>query len=287
MNDPDAVSRFTSNAEVLRHLALRSIPRLAPQARGAWQSVLEEFEDRRSVLTDCTAAAARIEILAGQFSDNKKITIPQVYWEHTNPNVLVHSWSNLPRLARVAANNYLVRYLLDAFVSQYGSGGHTLLRPTLADFQVAPGNCVVFENPQPIAYIPPEVGKRAVLFVWLLLENQWELAGKSLLSMHYAASHERELHRAGSLVLRKAEGEGVSEKLWHALEAAWQGGLVIPLAVTEVCESILFLEHLVARFDSEIDFGDGLRAAIKKQAPAFFGVKRTATATSVASAGAF
>lgn len=290
VNDPNAVRRFLENADAIHHLAPHVLGRLGAHARGAWQGVLEAFEDRSKSLTDFTAQAARIEIVREQFSGNKKVVIPQVYWEHTNPNVLVCSWSRLPSLRDVAegrhkvsgSKKYLARYLADAFVFQYGVGGYMLLRPMLNDFQIAPGNRVVFEHPGLVTYLPPETRTWALLFIWLLLEDQWELAAKTLLHVHYAASHEQELHRLGGLVLRRAEGEGVSEKLWPLLAAAWSGGLSIPLGVTQVCESILFLEHLVVCLDREIDFSDALRAAIKKQAPALFDAKRNAAAKAVA-----
>jgi len=271
VNYEHVAREFEKNLDQIEFLFDKALPNLESQKAIVWQNVIDELRSRAEIITDLTNAAAKEEILSEQFKESKKIIIPEVLWEYTTPNLLVQSHRNLPdwsdlahrRATTASSKKYLVQYLLEAFAYQYGIGGHFLLRPRLSNWLVGEKNSIVFNNFLAIGYLEPQMRMLFIEFLRAVLESDAQRASKLLLKMHYE-SRDLEDHQSAGLVLRKIEGETVSEKIWYCLEHAWQGRLIVPLGISMAAESVLYLEHALKRFDPEIDLGDALLSAIKK-----------------------
>lgn len=271
INFDKAIKEFSKNMDQIHWLVEYIMPGLDKARAFAVKSVFDELEARAQVMLDLTNAGMREEILSEQFKNNKKIIIPQVFWEYTNPRVLTQTYRSLPAFSDIAqsrvkfsqSKKYLIRYLLDAFAYQYLQAGHFLLRPRLANWQAAEKNSIVFNNFLALGYLDSEERHCFKALLRAVLENNAKAASKALLKAHYGL-HDLENHHLSGINMRAIEGKTISEKLWFCLEHAWQGNLLIPLGISMAAESILYLEHAIERFDNEVDLGDALLQAIKR-----------------------
>ena len=269
VNDSRLTEKFARNLEQLEWI-INAIPARASKAHAViWKTVFLELEARALALCDLTAAAAKEEILFEQFKNSAKIEIPKVHWEYTTRNILTQSHQNLPYLKEVAngsakgafSKKYMTRYLIESFALQYFSGGHFLLRPSLSNWQAGEKNKIIFNNFLSVGFLEQEHRKSLALLLSSLLRGRAQEAAKALLMMHYSV-HDLDNHKNSGVCLGRIDGDSVSEKLWFALERAWQGNLIVPLGISMAAESILYLEHAFKRFDPEVDLKDGLLRAI-------------------------
>lgn len=282
--------RFKRDLITIKWILERILPTLDKPQRQLWESIWQELNDRADHRLDLTQVGSRMEILAAHFPAEAKLSVPAVLWEHTTPHLLVQEWQKLPTLHDViyrrsragVAKKYVIRYLLESFVGQYGLAGHFILRPNLADFTLGAGNKVMANNLLGTGVLAPETRRTFLLLLYALAGNNKDLASKILLHGHYRFGR-HDLRRPG-IIWGKNANQTLSGELWHLLERCWDSNLFVPLGLSMAAESFLFLERALLEFDSEVDFKDGLLSAIKKLVPQIFGVKKGATLNDIAKA---
>lgn len=287
INYPGEMEIFKGNMEVIAWLLDWFVEKEKIKDRALWEGMNQELSDRAYFLRDLTKVAGRMEVMRAKFEGNSKIIIPEVFWKHTTPNMLVHRYRNLPTLTDIKegrikgiAGKYVARYVIDAMVYQYGAIGAFILRPEARRFQVGSKNSIAYNSFLATGYLEPEDRKKFIALLYALCGEKRELGAKVLLSAHYAKAG-AEAPKAGGLVLGAHKTASLSAGLWDILERSWKGGINISLGINMASESILYLEHMIREFDGEVDVADSIKGAIKKYAPEIFGVKKNAAIETV------
>jgi len=271
INNKKQLEKLKANRDEINWVFEKTAQYFSKARNLAWKSCFSEFESRCDYVSDLTFSCARMEIFAEHFKDSSKIEIPSPIWEYASKNVCVQTNKNLPEFSSVASGKlgegvskkYLARYVCESFVSQFFKLGYFFLRPQLSDWQVADKNTIVFTNFLKIGFIEQKDRDEFLLLLKSILKNDAKGAAKALLASHYQSCAFSECHLSG-FSMSKIEGKTLSEKLWLSLDRAWSGGLIIPFSISQICESLLYLDHSVKKFDKEADIAIYLSSALGK-----------------------
>jgi ubiquinone biosynthesis protein len=281
--DPVLREALESNVEQLAWLYEYVLDQFSEEEQEIWGSVWEELQRRTELLLDFTKTAGMYEILGAGFEENQKTSIPQILWEYTTPTVLTQRWRQHPSMHDIThmsaragmVKRYVAKNLVEALIYQYGVVGVFMLRPSTRSIQIKERNALILNNALATGYLEPQERKQFCALLYALLLNEPELAAKVLLLSRYSAKTEQ--YFSSGMRIPTSKSSSVSERIWELLEYGWYGKLHIPLGFSMAAESILYLEHALHQFDSEISVGVGLGSALKKYIPEIFGVKKTAS----------
>lgn len=283
INLPKEVRRLKHNLNQLHWLLDWILPRLDKNHSQSWSAIWEETTRQAEALADLTNVGGLMEIFSAHAGSGRKFSIPEVIWDHTASQVLIQRAHKLPtwpdilfgRARGAGAKKYLIRRLLEFFAYQYGILGHFLLRPKLEDWQAASGNRVVPNNFLQTAFLEPELRRVFTAFLYCVLKNDSQSAGKILLKLHYLEATKRQPQHPSFLVANH-KGVTASRQLRYVLDRAWHGHIKTPLPFIQAVESVCFLEELVMTFDPEADFAYSLLSVLQGELPKILGIKKSA-----------
>ncbi len=264
VHEPDVVQEYQQNIEVLSWIHTWYTQRKEGFDVTLFENIEAELVRRKEQLSDLTHVASRIEILASHYEAEDYIKTPEVVWQYTTPHVLVYRTHKATSLAQVrheklhhAKKTSLIKKLVSAFLIQYGKAGVCMLRPTLADFGFHEEQNLVCNHILSTSILEPHERALFVELLCAIVKNDSERATKALLAEHYRV-HGGVHHASRGMLPPVVEGN-VSEQLWGYIEAAWQGGIHVPVGITMAAESFSYVEHMLLRLSPKLDMHKTLK----------------------------